>query len=105
MSATLSTLLSLTAKAGVAAVIFNEVRGAVLAVPVLYAMYLSGGSNKVFPIIMGIAGKAMGIHPTGGRADSSAVGAHQRVRPGLQGMDGLRVVVRASTGTIRACQS
>jgi hypothetical protein len=44
MSATLSTLLSLTAKAGVAAVIFNEVRGAVLAVPVLYAMYLSGGS-------------------------------------------------------------
>ncbi len=44
MSATLSTLISLTAKAGVAAVIFNEVRGAVLAVPVLYAMYLSGGS-------------------------------------------------------------
>lgn len=44
MSATLSTLLTLTAKAGVAAVIFNEVRGAVLAVPVLYAMYLSGGS-------------------------------------------------------------
>ena len=44
MSATLSTLLSLTAKAGLAAVIFNEVRGAILAVPVLYAMYLSGGS-------------------------------------------------------------
>ncbi len=44
MSATLSTLISLTAKAGVAAVIFNEVRGAVLAVPVLYTMYLSGGS-------------------------------------------------------------
>ncbi|MEP5937523.1 MAG: hypothetical protein ABJ239_04290 [Erythrobacter sp.] len=44
MSATLSTFLGLFFKAGFVALIFNEVRGVVLAVPVLYAMYQSGGS-------------------------------------------------------------
>ncbi len=44
MSATLSTLLAAFLKVGWVALIFNEVRGVVLAVPVLYAMYQSGGS-------------------------------------------------------------
>ncbi len=62
MSATLSTLLSLTAKAGIAAVIFNEVRGAVLAVPVLYAMYLSGGSLMAIWLgVCSLAGIALSV--------------------------------------------
>ena len=44
MSATLTTFLGVFMKLGAAALIFNEVRGAVLAVPVLYGMYHSGGS-------------------------------------------------------------
>lgn len=44
MSATLSTLLAAFLKVGWVALIFNEVRGAVMAVPVLYAMYVAGGS-------------------------------------------------------------
>lgn len=44
MSATLTTFLGAFMKLGVVALIFNEVRGAVMAVPVLYAMYYSGGS-------------------------------------------------------------
>lgn len=59
MSATLTTFLSLFMKAGMAAVIFNEVRGAVLAVPVLYGMYQAGGSLMAiwvgFCSLMGIA--------------------------------------------------
>ena len=44
MSATLSTLLASLLKVGWLAVIFNEVRGVILAVPVLYGMYQAGGS-------------------------------------------------------------
>jgi len=44
MSATLSTLLAAFLKIGWVALIFNEVRGAILAVPVLYGMYQAGGS-------------------------------------------------------------
>jgi len=44
MNLTLSTFLGLFFKAGFIAVIFNEVRGVILAVPVLYAMYQAGGS-------------------------------------------------------------
>lgn len=44
MSATLSTLLAAFLKVGWIALIFNEVRGAILAVPVLYGMYQAGGS-------------------------------------------------------------
>jgi hypothetical protein len=44
MSATLSTLLAACLKIGWVALIFNEVRGAILAVPVLYGMYQAGGS-------------------------------------------------------------
>jgi len=44
MSATLSTLLAAFLKVGWIALIFNEVRGAILAVPVLYGMCQAGGS-------------------------------------------------------------
>ena len=44
MSATLSTLLAAFLKVGWIALIFNQVRGAILAVPVLYGMYQAGGS-------------------------------------------------------------
>ncbi len=44
MNAKLATFLGWFFKAGFVALIFNEVRGVILAVPVLYAMYQSGGS-------------------------------------------------------------
>ena len=40
----MTTFLGAFMKLGVVALIFNEVRGAVMAVPVLYGMYYSGGS-------------------------------------------------------------
>lgn len=44
MSATLTSFLGIFMKLGFVAFICNEVRGVILAVPVLYAMYQSGGS-------------------------------------------------------------
>lgn len=44
MSATLSTFLAAFLKIGWVALIFNEVRGVILAVPVMYGMYQAGGS-------------------------------------------------------------
>lgn len=44
MSATLTSFLGVFLKVGFVAVIFNEVRGVILAVPVLYAMYEAGGT-------------------------------------------------------------
>lgn len=44
MSATLTSFLGIFFKAGAVALVFNEVRGMILAAPVLYAMYQSGGS-------------------------------------------------------------
>lgn len=44
MSATLTSFLGAFLKIGFVAVIFNEVRGVILAVPVLYAMYEAGGT-------------------------------------------------------------
>lgn len=38
------TIVRLLAKAGLAALVANEIRGLVLAVPVLYAMYEAGGT-------------------------------------------------------------
>lgn len=38
------TIFRLLAKAGLAALVANEIRGLVLAVPVLYAMYEAGGT-------------------------------------------------------------
>lgn len=44
MSASLSLFLSQCLKAGAFLFVFNEIRGFILAAPVLYAMYESGGS-------------------------------------------------------------
>jgi len=44
MSSGLSNFLGLLLKAGFAMLVANEVRGFVLAAPVLYAMYESGGT-------------------------------------------------------------
>jgi hypothetical protein len=44
MAEFLSMLGGLLVKAGIAALVFNEVRGAMLAVPVLYGMYVAGGT-------------------------------------------------------------
>lgn len=44
MLGTLSTFLSLFLKASAVMLIFNEVRGLVLAAPVIYGMYQAGGS-------------------------------------------------------------
>ena len=44
MTATLHMLLAARLKVGAVAIIFNEIRGLVLAAPVLYGLYLSGGT-------------------------------------------------------------
>ena len=44
MAEVFSTLAGLLVKLGIVALVANEVRGFVLAAPVLYGMYLSGGT-------------------------------------------------------------
>ena len=44
MAEFLSMLGGLLVKAGIAALVFNEVRGVVLAAPVMYGMYVAGGT-------------------------------------------------------------
>lgn len=44
MSSLLATLVDLLMKSAIVAFILNEVRGAILAVPVLYGMYQAGGT-------------------------------------------------------------
>ena len=44
MTEIFSTLTALLVKAGIVALVANEVRGFILAAPVLYGMYLSGGT-------------------------------------------------------------
>ena len=44
MAEFLSTLTGLLLKAGIVALVVNEVRGFVLAAPVLYGMYAAGGT-------------------------------------------------------------
>lgn len=44
MFGSLSTLLGVFLKVGAVALIFNEVRGLILAVPILYGMYEAGGT-------------------------------------------------------------
>ena len=62
MSATLSTFLAGLIKVGWLAVLFNEVRGIVLAVPVLIAMYNSGGSLMAIWLgICSLAGIALSV--------------------------------------------
>lgn len=56
MSATLHLFLSAILKIGAVAFILNEVRGLVLAAPVLYGLYLSGGT----PMAIYIAACSLG---------------------------------------------
>ena len=44
MTESLSILGALLVKAGIVALVINEVRGLMLAAPVLYGMYLAGGT-------------------------------------------------------------
>ena len=44
MTELFSTLTGLLVKVGIVALVANEVRGFILAAPVLYGMYLSGGT-------------------------------------------------------------
>lgn len=52
MSETFSTLLGLLLKSAFVGIAFNEIRGLVLAAPVLYAMFQSGGT--LMAIWMGV---------------------------------------------------
>ena len=62
MSATLSSFLGLFFKAGWLALIFNEIRGVVMAVPVIVAMYQSGGSAMAIWLgVCSLAGIALSV--------------------------------------------
>jgi len=62
MSATLSTILAGFLKIGWLTILFNEVRGMVLAVPVLYGMYQAGGSLMAIWLgICSLAGIALSV--------------------------------------------
>jgi len=62
MGTALSTFLSAFLKFGVCAVIFNELRGMVLAVPVLYGIYEAGGTLMAIWIgICSLAGIALSV--------------------------------------------
>ena len=74
MSTTATTLIDIALKSAIVMLVLNEVRGFVLAVPVLYAMYLAGGS------LMAIW---LGICSLGGIALSVIVPAFAAKRFGL----------------------
>lgn len=58
----ISTILSLFFKAGVVLFIFNEVRGAILAVPVLVGIYRAGGdAMAIWMGICTLAGIALSV--------------------------------------------
>ncbi|HEY8604139.1 hypothetical protein [Tsuneonella suprasediminis] len=62
MTGLFSSLLSALLKIGVIALILNEVRGVVLAVPVIYAIYQSGGTLMAFWIgFCSLAGIALSV--------------------------------------------
>ena len=62
MGTALSTFLSVFIKAGALAVIFNEVRGLILAAPVLYGIYEAGGTLMAIWIgICSLAGIALSV--------------------------------------------
>lgn len=59
-----SAAIGLFVKAGVALLVANEVRGFVLAAPVLYGMYAAGGTAMAIWIgICSIAGIAISVAP------------------------------------------
>ena len=62
MNDAVSFLAALVLKAGVGMLVANEVRGLVLAGPVLYAMYLAGGTLMAIWIgVCSLAGIALSI--------------------------------------------
>ena len=62
MGASISTLVGLFVKAGLALLVANEVRGFVLAAPVLYGMYEAGGTLMAIWLgICSIAGIALSV--------------------------------------------
>ena len=62
MSAALSTLAGLLLKLGVGLLVLNEVRGLILAAPILYAMYESGGTIMALWIgFCSLAGVAISV--------------------------------------------
>jgi hypothetical protein len=62
MGASISTLVGLLAKAGLALLLANEVRGVAVAAPVLYGMYEAGGTvMAVWLGICSLAGIALSV--------------------------------------------
>ena len=62
MGASISTLVGLLAKAGLALLLANEVRGVAVAAPVLYGMYEAGGTTMaVWLGICSLAGIALSV--------------------------------------------
>jgi hypothetical protein len=62
MSAVLSTIAGVLLKLGVGLLVINEVRGLVLAAPILYAMYEAGGTAMAIWIgFCSIAGIAISV--------------------------------------------
>jgi hypothetical protein len=62
MAELFSTLGALVLKAGIVMLVANEVRGFVLAAPVLYGMYLSGGTAMALWLgVCSLAGIALSV--------------------------------------------
>lgn len=62
MNATLAILTRLLVKAGLAALVANEVRGFILAAPVLYGMYEAGGTIMAIWLgVCSLAGIALSV--------------------------------------------
>jgi len=62
MGASISTLVELFAKAGLALLLANEVRGFAVAAPVLYGMYEAGGTLMAIWLgICSLAGIALSV--------------------------------------------
>ena len=62
MNATLGFLIQFFAKASIFALVINEVRGLILAVPVLYTLYISGGTlMAIWLAFCSLAGIAMSV--------------------------------------------
>ena len=62
MGVSISTLLGLLTKAGLALLLANEIRGLVLAAPVLYGMYEAGGTLMAIWLgICSLAGIALSV--------------------------------------------
>ena len=62
MAEFLSTLTALLVKVGIVALVANEVRGVVLAAPVLYGMYAAGGTGMALWLgVCSLAGIALSV--------------------------------------------